>query len=109
MFLFSETLANSLLIFMFWQGWEYKGICCWGQCLYVTSRGQGRSWNGDHWGDALNRLTNLAGDGETGLCGALINGDEYLLLLTVRHDAVAIQGKDAGEYFGDTCNGNPPW
>ena len=109
MFLRSETSAISSLTVIFWQSSEFKGVCCWGQCLWVDSQGQGRNWNGDEWGDALDRLTKLVGDGETGLCGALIKGDIYLGLFTSQHDKVSLEGKDMGEHFGDTCNGNPPW
>ncbi|USP75345.1 hypothetical protein yc1106_02619 [Curvularia clavata] len=63
-----------------------KGVCCWGQCLWVSSEGQGRNWSGDAWGDALSRLTSLVGGGKTGACGARINRDAYLVLKTAQHD-----------------------
>lgn len=88
---------------------EKKGVCCWGQCLWVDCRGKTRSWNGDPWGDALRRLTNVVGAREIGLCGAKINNDPYLILMSAQHDKASIQGVAAGKYFGDTCKGNPPW
>ncbi|KAF3038798.1 hypothetical protein E8E12_004195 [Didymella heteroderae] len=88
---------------------EYKGICCWGQCLWVKCRGQTRSWSGDSWGDALRRLTNVVDDRSTGLCGAKINNDPYLILMSSQHDKVSNDGQVMGKIFGDTCRGNPPW
>jgi hypothetical protein len=91
------------------QVYQYKGVCCWGQCMWVSSEGQGRKWSGDAWGNALNRLTGITGGRQPGLCGARINNDAYLVLMSAQHDSVYILGKKASEYFGDTCGGRPPW
>lgn len=88
---------------------EKRGVCCWGQCLWVDCRGQSRSWNGDPWGDALRRLTNVVGERSIGLCGAKINNDPYLILMSGQHDKVGYKGTTIGKHFGDTCRGNPPW
>lgn len=88
---------------------ERKGVCCWGQYLWVNCRGQTRSWSGDPWGDALRRLTNVVGDRSTGLCGVKINNDSYLILFSSQHDKVSNGGQAMGKTLGDTCRGNPPW
>lgn len=77
--------------------------------MFVQSEGQGRDWSSDAWGNALSRLTKLVGDKHGGLCGARVNNDPYLVLMTVQHDGVSIHGQKAGVYFGDTCAGRPPW
>ncbi|EMD85091.1 hypothetical protein COCC4DRAFT_153778 [Bipolaris maydis ATCC 48331] len=89
--------------------YQYKGVCCWGQCLFVSSEGQGRRWSGDAWGNALSRLQGVVGNSKRGLCGARIDNDAYLVLMTVQHDAVTLGGPTVGQVFGDTCGGNPPW
>ncbi|KAJ4983644.1 hypothetical protein SVAN01_10855 [Stagonosporopsis vannaccii] len=86
-----------------------KGVCCWGQCLWVASEGQGRSWSGDAWGNALHRLTGITGGSQRGLCGARINNDAYLVLSSAQHDQVSHQGRIMSDHFGDTCGGRPPW
>jgi len=75
----------------------------------VQSEGQGRQWSGDPWGDALSRLSGQIGGSHVGLCGARINNDAYLTLLSAQHDKVSFQGKVMSGHFGDTCGGNPPW
>ncbi|KAH8633721.1 hypothetical protein IG631_12356 [Alternaria alternata] len=89
--------------------YQDKGVCCWGQCLWVASEGHGRRWSGDAWGNALNRLTGITGGRQPGLCGARINNDAYLVLMSSQHDKVTMNGKTMGQIFGDTCGGRPPW
>ncbi|KAH6638179.1 hypothetical protein C7974DRAFT_155797 [Boeremia exigua] len=89
--------------------YEIKGVCCWGQCLWVASEGQGRSWSGDAWGNAHHRLTGITGGSQRGLCGARLNNDAYLVMMSAQHNQVSHQGRKIGEIFGDTCRGNPPW
>ncbi|EMD61841.1 hypothetical protein COCSADRAFT_28279 [Bipolaris sorokiniana ND90Pr] len=89
--------------------YDYKGVCFWGQCLFVSSEGQGRRWSGDAWGNALSRLQGVVGDSKQGLCGARINNDAYLVLIAVQHNAVSIRGQTISRMFRDTCGGNPPW
>jgi hypothetical protein len=103
-FISTKALSNTIP-----QNTGIKGVCCWGQCLWVSSEGQGRNWSGDAWGNALNRLTGITGGSQPGLCGARINNDAYLVLKSAQHDKVSHGDRKIGEHFGDTCGGRPPW
>ena len=67
----------------------------------------------DHGAETLGEThcgdTNVVDDRSTGLCGAKINNDPYLILMSSQHDKVSNDGQVMGKIFGDTCRGNPPW
>lgn len=52
---------------------------------------------------------NLVGDQETGVCGARVNNDPYLIMMTGQHDGSSHKGEEIGALLGDTCESNPPW
>lgn len=88
-----------------------QGTCCGGQCLWVSASGSKESWNATSWDDALHRLINVVKSGNSGLCGASLDGDEYLTLFTADGiSPVGEEGRAILDVIGNSCDGGAiPW
>lgn len=90
---------------------DIQGTCCAGQCLWVSASGRKANWNETSWDDSLHRLINVVKSGNSGLCGANIDGDEYLTMFTA--DGISPVGKEGQrilDVIGNSCEGVPiPW
>ncbi|KAH7412207.1 hypothetical protein DE146DRAFT_273549 [Phaeosphaeria sp. MPI-PUGE-AT-0046c] len=95
----------------FLEGNNIQGTCCAGQCLWIRTSEREATWNATSWEDALHRLVIVVKSGNSGLCGASIDGDEYLTLFTA--DGISPVGKDGRailNVIGNSCEGNAiPW